>query len=193
MPRGQSEETNLRWQTRLWDSYPAKSPNLRHCQAHSQNKGLSRASRLQTGPSPARDRRGQPEPEGGNRVSREASSTKLQAGFVAKTSWDSGRLTSAGRVAARDQLPRIDTRHTWEGVLVVHPENRAAGMGEVISRSDHARQAPGHLSCSDLGRAQNASPTESAPLWSTWVPEPERLRPGKCVQPRAGLRQFPAE
>ena len=31
------------------------------------------------------------------------------------------------------------------------------------------------------------------PLWSTRVPEPEWLRPGKCIQPRAGLRQFPAE
>ena len=54
-----------------------KSPNLRHCQAHSQNKGLSRASRLWTG------RQGQPEPEGGNHGPREASSTKLQADFVA--------------------------------------------------------------------------------------------------------------
>ena len=33
---------------------PEKSPN--HCQARSQNKGLSRASRLWTGPSPAGDR-----------------------------------------------------------------------------------------------------------------------------------------
>ena len=30
-----------------------------------------------------------------------------------------------------------------------------------------AHQAPGRLSCSDLERAQNAGPTESAPLWST--------------------------
>ena len=28
-------------------------------------------------------------------------------------------------------------------------------------------QAPGHLSCSDLGRAQNACPTKSVPLWSS--------------------------
>ena len=58
---------------------------------------------------------------------------------------------------------------------------------------DCARQAPDHLSCSDLGRAQSAGPTESAPLWSTQEPEPERLRPVKCTQPRACLRQFPAE
>ena len=68
-----------------------------------------------------------------------------------------------------------------------------AGMGEVISCSDHAHETPDHLSCSDLGREQNAGPTESAPLRSTLVPEPERLRPGKCIQPRASLRQFPAE
>ena len=65
-------------------------------------------------------------------------------------------------------------------MLVVHPENRAAGTGEVISHSDPARQTRGHLSCSDLGRAQKAGPTESVPLRTTQVPEPERLRPGKA-------------
>ena len=54
-----------------------------------------------------------------------------------------------------------------------------------------ACQAPGHLSCSDLGRAQNASPAESVPLWSTREPEPEQHRPGMCTQPRPCLRQFP--
>ena len=40
-------------------------------------------------------------------------------------------------------------------------------MREVISCNDHAHQTPDHLSCSDLGRAQNAGPTESAPLRTT--------------------------
>ena len=59
-------------------------------------------------------RRGQPEPERGNLSPREASSIKLQAGshLLTKTCWDTGRLTSAGTVAARDQLPRRDTQHT---------------------------------------------------------------------------------
>ena len=35
MPWGQSDGTNFRKQTRLWDSYPMKSPNLRYCQARS--------------------------------------------------------------------------------------------------------------------------------------------------------------
>jgi len=78
-------------------------------------------------------------------------------------------------------------------VPVVHPENRAAGTGEVISHSDHAHQTPGHLSCSDLGRAQTTGPNESAPLRTTRVPEPEQLRPGKCIQHRAGFREFPAK
>ena len=76
MPQGQSEGTNMRYQPRLGDSqreadrernkererererenYPVKSSNLRHCQACSQNKGLSRASQLWTGPSPVGDR-----------------------------------------------------------------------------------------------------------------------------------------
>ena len=58
---------------------------------------------------------------------------------------------------------------------------------------DCAYQAPGHLGCSDLGRAQNAGPTKSVPLWSTQEPEPEWLRPGECIQPRASITQFPVE
>ena len=41
-----------------------------------------------------------------------------QASLLTKTSWGPGRSTSA-----------------WEGVSVVHPENRVAGMQEVISHS----------------------------------------------------------
>ena len=56
----ESPEGNLRELTRDsnpdWDSCPEKSPNLRHLQAHSQNKGLNRASRLRTGTSPSGDR-----------------------------------------------------------------------------------------------------------------------------------------
>ena len=122
-------------------------------------------------PSPSGDR--QPEPEGDNRSPREALSTKLWAVFFAKTSWGSGQSTSA-----------------WEGVPVVHSENQAAGTGKAISRSYCTRQTPHHLSCSDLRKAQNAGPIESVPLRATWVPEPEQLRPGRCMQPRAGLERF---
>ena len=84
MPRGQSEGTNLGSQTRLWDSYHAKSPNLRHCQARSQNKGQSKASPLQTYPSPSCDRQAKAARAGrGQLRPQEALSTKLQAGFVA--------------------------------------------------------------------------------------------------------------
>ena len=136
-----------------------KSPSLRHCQARSQNKGLSkyqrRESLLQTSPFPTRDRKaggGQPELERGNLGPREASSTKLQAGsqLLTKTYWDSGLLTYARRVAARDQLLRRDTRHTCDGHARCHPGNQAAGTGEVIKRTPH------------LGRL--CSP-------STWSPE----------------------
>ena len=54
-----------------------------------------------------------------------------------------------------------------------------------------AHEAPGGLSCSDLGRAQNAGPVECVPLWSTQEPEPEKLRPGKCTQTGACFRRFP--
>ena len=56
-------------------------------------------------------------------------------------------------------------------------------MGEAISRSDCALQTPHHLSYSDLGRAQNAGPTESAPLRTTQVPEPEQLDLGGACTP----------
>ena len=46
------------------ENFPTKSSKLRHCQACSQNKGLSkyqrRASRQQTGPSPAKGKGGRP-------------------------------------------------------------------------------------------------------------------------------------
>ena len=48
---------------------------------------------------------------------------------------------------------------------------------------DYACQRPGHLSCSDLERAQNTGPTKSVPLWIIQEPEPEWLRPGKCMHP----------
>ena len=119
---------------------------------------------------------------------------RMQASLLTKTPWDSGWSTSARRVAARDQLPKGDTQHTWEGAPIVHPENRAVGTGEAISRSlqlggNYTRQAPGHLSCSYLGRAQNSGPTKSVPLWRTGETEPEQLWTGKCTQPRTSLRQ----
>ena len=54
----------------------------------------------------------------------------------------------------------------------------------MISCSNHPRQTPHHLSFSDLGRAQNRGPTESGPLRTTRVPEPERLGPGSSAQGR---------
>ena len=57
--------------------------------------------------------------------------------LLTKSSWDSGQSTSTRRVTARDHLPKRDTRHTWEGTPVVHPENRVAGTVDVISCSLH--------------------------------------------------------
>jgi len=59
-----------------------------------------------------------------NSASEMAFPTKLQTDFwlLTKTSWDSGWLTSAGRVAARDQLPRRDTGHTREDATAATQE-----------------------------------------------------------------------
>ena len=74
-------------------------------------------------------------------------------------------------------------------------ETERLGPGRLLRCPAHlghcARQAPGHLSCSDLGRAQNACPTQSVPLWSTREPEPKQLSPGKCTKLRAPFGQLP--
>ena len=219
MPQGQSEGTSLRQQPRLWDSYPVKNPNLRHHQASSQNKGLSRASRLRTSPSPAQDmqaraargRRGNPDP-------REASSTKLQAGFIANQDFLGFWMVDIRQQGrSQKQLPRRDTRHTWEGETVVHPENQVAGMGEVISRSlqlgatvlakhlvtwaartwdGHKTQAqasprvcgePKNLNSLDLGNACNPGPASDSSQKSNL--EPEQCRPGKYTRSEQGRTQ----
>ena len=58
------------------------------------------------------------------RAGKRASSTKLPAGsqLLIKSPWNPGQLTSARRVAARDQLPRGDTPQG----------NQVARTGEVI-------------------------------------------------------------
>ena len=53
------------------------------------------------------------------------------------------------------------------------------------TRGECARQTPGHLSCSDQGRAQNTGPIKSVPLCCTQEPETEPLSPGKFMQSRA--------
>ena len=61
-----------------------KSPNLRHHQARSQNKGLSRASWLWTGPSPTEDRQARAaRARRGQLWTQRGIIYQLQAGFVA--------------------------------------------------------------------------------------------------------------
>ena len=102
-------------------------------------------------------RRGQPEPEGGNRGPREVSSTKLQAGFVANQDslefWmvDIHQEGRSQRSAPQKRHKAHLRRHTR-----LHPENQAAGKGKVIRQQLH-------------------SPSP----WS-----PELLRPGKGTKRR---------
>ena len=98
------------------------------------------------------------------------------------------------------QRSAIQKRHTAHlrrcvSCTPIKPSGRDGGgdKSQPPRGGNCACQAPGHLSCSDWGRAQNAVPTKSAPLWSIQEPEPEQLRPGKCIELRAHLRQFPAE
>ena len=191
------------------ENYPAKGANLRHYQARSQNKGLRKyqgtASRLWTGPSPARDKQA-----GGSQrwkgtitaPERPLPPNCKEASLLIKTSWDAGRLTSARRVVARDQLPR-----SWNGVPIVHTENWAAGMEKVIrctpnlgvtaltkhlvtwaawTWEGHKMQAQPslylcgvpenmNLSCLDLGSTRNPGPASDSSRHSNLEPEKCRI------------------
>ena len=174
-----------------------KSSYLRYCQAHSQNKGLSeyqrRVSWLQTGPSPTRGREAgwqQPEPERGNLGPRDSILHQTASRLPVANQMFLGSWTvDIHWVTARDQLPRGDTGHMWDGAPAALPGNQAAGTGEVIRCTAHLGRVHSPSTWSpELGRAQNAGPTKYVPLWSTREPEPEQLRPGTCTQPRARFR-----
>ena len=113
-----------------------------------------------------------PEPEGSNRDSREASSTKLQAGFFANQDFLGFWMVDIHR-EGRSQRSAPQKRH------LAHLRRRArctprkpsgwfggADKMHPPTGGGCARQAPGHLSCSDLGRTRNAGPTEFTPLWN---------------------------
>ena len=172
-----------------------KSPNLRHHQARPQNKGLSRTSWLRTGPSTAGDRQARAaRAEGGNCGPREASCSKLQADFIANQDFLGFWIVDI-RQEGRSQRSAPQKRHMAHLRWLTHfTPRKPSGLdggddkSQLSTGGGCAHQAPGHLSCSDVGRAQNAGPTKSAPLQSTQEPKPERFRPGECMQPRASIR-----
>ena len=55
--------------------------------------------------------------------------------MLTKTPWDSGQSTSAGRVAARDQLPRGDTGTPEKARLLYTQKTERLGRGERIRRT----------------------------------------------------------
>ena len=63
-------------------------------------------------------------------------------------------------------------------------------MGNAISCNDLARQTPELLR---PGKGTKCSPNRICTSEGYLSAEPERLRLGRCTQPRAGLRRFPAE
>jgi len=189
-------------------TFPQKSSNLRHCQAAHRTKDLAttRGELASCGPAHPPPRAERQAGDSQNRkgaisAPEMASSTTLWVGsqLWTKSSWDPWQLTSSGRVAARDLLPRGDTRHLRQHPRCAPRKLRGwDGGGDKTHRptwGECARQAPGALvhQAPDLGRAQNADPIESVPLWSTQEPEPERLRPGKHHNPGPALDSSPAE
>ena len=148
--------------------------------------------------------------QGGRRVTararRQGANLAPETGIPYQTS---SRLPDANQVflgswmadvhqEGRSQRSALQRRH------IAHLRQRSCCTPRKPSSWDHegdkmhrstwgecAHQAPVYLSCLDLGRAKNAGPTESVPLWSTQEPEPEQLRPGKCTQPKVCFKQIP--
>ena len=128
-----------------------------------------------------------------------ASSIKLKAGFIANQDslgfwmvdipWEGHNQRSAPQKRHTANL----RRHAHCTSRKLSSWDRGSDKTQPSIGGNCARQAPGYLSCSDLGWAQNAGPTKSVPLWSTQEPEPKWLRPGECMQPTALIRQFLAE
>ena len=132
-----------------------KSPNLRHRQARSQNKGLSRVSRLQTGPSrPSGDRqwrearagRGQSQP---------------QRGIIYQT---------ASRLVANQ-----DFLGFW--MVDIRREGRSQRSAPQKRHTAHLRMCAGCTSRKPSGRDGGGDKLQRPHLPNTW--SLERLRPGK--------------
>ena len=150
-------------------------------------------------PLPETGKQGQPEPEWDNHSPKEASSTKMQAGFIANQDllgfWMVDIYREGCSQRSAPQKRHMAHLRRCAGCTPRKLSSRDGGDGKLqpSTGGDHAPQAPGHLSCLDLGRAQNSDANKPKPLWSTRVPEPERLRPGKCIQRRASFREILAE
>ena len=181
-----------------------KSSNLRHCRAAHRTKDWANARGELAGCRPAHPRqrqrgrreagRQQPELERGKLGPRDGilyqTASRLPvANQVFLGSWTVDSRQEGG--SQRSAPQRRHTTHLRRHSCCAHRKLSGwDGGGDKTHRptwGECACQAPSCLSCSDLGRAQNAGPSESAPLWSTQVPEPERLRPGKGIQPRPAL------
>ena len=104
--------------------------------------------------------RGHPELKTGTLSPREASSTKLQAGFIANQDF-LGFWTVDIHREGHSPRSAPQKRHTAHLRRAPAATQLSGWDGEAIRRSPHlgecAHQAPGSLSCSDLGRAQNTA------------------------------------
>ena len=141
--RPEYPEDNL-WEL-TWDSNPnCGTARERKKRERERENFPVKSSKTGPGPSPHRRQRGRRATaragrQGAIRTPESASSTKLWAGFqlLTRSSWDPGLLTSARRVAVRDQLMRGDTWRTWDDALLAHPGTQGAGNGEVVRRTTH--------------------------------------------------------
>ena len=151
--------------------------NWRHCQDHSQNKGLSeyqrRASWLQPSPPP---------PEAGRSAGNKIRKAKGKLGPRDNIPYQTANLPGIldGWHLPGGSQPEISSPEETYGtpgaaaLPLCTQETVGWDPGNdkmYCTCGECTLQAPSCLSCSDLGRAQNTGPTKSVPLWSTQEPE----------------------
>ena len=213
MPLGQSERANVRKQPKMWNrqrerkkkTFPCKRLWLAAWPAHRTKDWVNTKGELGCiqAPRPHQRQRG-----------RRATARTRSQGAAAILAPETGILhQTVSRLPIVNQVflgswtvdiyqeghsPRStpQRRHTAHLRLVLSwhiQETEWLGPGKwwrcTVHLGECTHKVPGHLSYSDLGSVQNARPTESVPLQSTW--EPEWLSPGKCMKCRAPLRQCP--
>ena len=123
-----------------------KSPNLRHHQARSQNKGLTRASRLQTSPSPTGDRQARAaRARRGNHGPREASFTKLQAGFIANQDFLGFWMVDIHLRRCTSCTPRKPSGRDRRGNKLQRPHSPNTWSPELLEPGKGTKRRPNHV------------------------------------------------
>ena len=106
------------------------------------------------------------------------------------TALDRLYLPNCKQASLLTRLPGVLDSHHLPDKERQRYTQKSEQQGKAISRSDRARQTPELLG---PGKGTKRRPNRICASEDYPRAEPEQLRPGRCVQPTAGLRRFPAE